>query len=149
VKPEADGAERTGDAAFEDVAARLRQDGARLEAEAYPGDLMKDIRSRLTEDAPGSRIGGSPWLLITATAATLLAVVVTHQGPSLPRRVSPSAPPPVSLSGLARLPSLTAAPVPRTLSPRAAGIGRAFSIGSAATRHIRPPRRPETKKEER
>jgi hypothetical protein len=145
VKPEADDV----DTALEDVAARLRRERTELETEVYPGDLMADIRSRLAADAPGQRVKGSRWLLATAAAAALLAVVVTHRGPSFTPRVQPPDPPRVSLSGLARLPSPTAAPVPRTLSPGPAGIGRAFSIGSAATTRIRPPMRPEMKKEER
>jgi hypothetical protein len=149
MKPEAKGVAPAGDTAFEDVVARVRREAAELEAAAYPGDLVEDIRSRLGTGASGSRLKGSPWYLVTAAAAALLAIIVSQQGPRLEPRVTPSAAPPVSLSGLARLPSLAAATVPRTLSPGATGMGRAFSIGSAATTQVRPPTRPKAKKEER
>ena len=118
----------------DDVLDRLQREAARHRREAYPGDLLADIRPRLG----GRDRSRARWPLAAAAAlvATALAAHLAFRAPAPAARVR-------SLSPFQTVPRATAlsAPPPRTLSPTPAQLGRALRFGAEALSALRPPSR--------
>lgn len=117
----------------DDVLDRLEREAARHRREAYPGDLLADIRPRLRGRARRSR---ARWpLAAAALAASVLAAHLAFRAPAPAARVR-------SLSPFQTVPRATALSAPSwTLSPAPAQLGRALRFGAEALSALRPPSR--------
>lgn len=116
-----------------EVLDRLQHEAARHRQEVYPGDLLADIRSRLTTPRSGFR----PRWSVAAAAVLVVAALAGHlasRGPAPPVRTR-------SLSPFQTVPRVSALSAPRTLSPTPSGMGRALRLGAEALSSLRPPSR--------
>ena len=115
----------------DDLLDRLEREAARHRREAYPGDLLADIRPRLYGRARRSR-----WpLAAAALVASALAAHLAFRAPAPAARAR-------SLSPFQTVPGATALSAPSwTLSPAPAQLGRALRFGAEALSALRPPSR--------
>jgi hypothetical protein len=125
----------------EEVLDGLRREADRYRREAYPGDLLADIRPLLGTRARRSR---ARWQL--AAAGLVAAALVAHlasRGPASSARVRSLSP----FQTIPRATALSMAP-PRTLSPTPTQMGRALRLGAGALSSLRPPSRASSVPEE-
>jgi hypothetical protein len=128
----------------------LRTEAGALRGEAYPGDVVDDLRGRVRMAGPPRERGpAGRWerwggLAAAAALAVTLVVVARRPAPSRPGR-GPSLSPFQTVVGL----PASGGPVPRTLSPPPPRIGAATSLGASALTRLRPLSRPEVVNENR
>lgn len=122
----------------DDVLKRLREEAAAARREAYPGDLLADLRPRL--GVRSTRPRGPRWLLAAAAAAAVAVLTARSLLPPLaPASLAPGMSPfrTVSFARAVRPPALSLS-LPSTPS----GFGRAMSLGAGALSAMKPPSRP-------